>query len=67
MAAVAVPVRSLQGELETEKWCLLGRGDVNPVLVAPVCLTALVLSALASGLLLFFTLVIYKVTSLKCK
>lgn len=38
----------LRGELETELWCLLCCGDVEPLLLAPVCLAALVLLALGS-------------------
>lgn len=40
----------LRGGLETELWCLLGRVDVEPLLLAPVCLPPLVLPAMGSGL-----------------
>lgn len=45
-------------EPETGLWCLLGCRDMEHPFLAPVCLTALV-----SGLLLYFTPAVYKITS----
>lgn len=58
MAAVVVPVRTSARRAGDRAAAPLGCGDVEPLRVAPVCLTAPSLSAPAPGLLLFFTLVV---------